>query len=117
MTQPSVELARCFAFDPFALTEEFLSASKVSGSERRLLKLANKRQQLRELVLVKFFYEQRLLPAFVLQGYLVILTICFSALIHTRFSFSESTMENLSSATASAGNEPPIDLGRRDSLQ
>jgi hypothetical protein len=44
MTQPSVELAGGFAFDPFALTEEFLSALKVSGSEGRLVELANKRQ-------------------------------------------------------------------------
>jgi hypothetical protein len=47
MTQPSVELARCFAFDPFALTEEFLSALKVSGSEGRLVELTNESQQLR----------------------------------------------------------------------
>jgi hypothetical protein len=47
MTQPSVELAGGFAFDPFALTEEFLSALKVSGSEGRLVELANESQQLR----------------------------------------------------------------------
>jgi hypothetical protein len=47
MTQPSVELARGFAFDPIALTEDFSTALKVSGSEGRLLELANERQQLR----------------------------------------------------------------------
>jgi hypothetical protein len=47
MTQPNVELAGGFAFDPFALAEEFFSALKVSGSEGRLLKLANESQQLR----------------------------------------------------------------------
>jgi hypothetical protein len=44
MTQPSVELARGFAFDSFALTEEFLSTLKVSGTEGRLLELAAERQ-------------------------------------------------------------------------
>jgi len=47
MVQPSVELARCFAFDPFALAEEFLSVLKVSGSEGRLAEPANERQQFR----------------------------------------------------------------------
>jgi hypothetical protein len=47
MTQPSVELAQGFAFDPFALTEEFFSTLKVSGSKGCLLELANERQQLR----------------------------------------------------------------------
>jgi hypothetical protein len=47
MTQPSVELARGFAFDPFALAEDFVSALKVSGSEGRLLELTNESQQLR----------------------------------------------------------------------
>ena len=47
MMQPSVELARGFAFDPFALGEEFPSALKVSGSGRRLVELANELQQLR----------------------------------------------------------------------
>ena len=47
LAQPSVELARGFAFDPFALAEEFLSALKLSGSGRRLVELANERQQLR----------------------------------------------------------------------
>lgn len=47
MTQPSVELPRGFVFDPFALTEEFPSALKASGSEGRLLELANESQQLR----------------------------------------------------------------------
>jgi hypothetical protein len=47
MTQPSVELARGFAFDPFALTEKFSSTLKVSGSGWRLVELANARQQLR----------------------------------------------------------------------
>ena len=37
---------------------------------------------------------------FVLQGYLVILTICFSALIHARFAFSKLTMENPPLASA-----------------
>jgi len=46
MTQPSVELAGGFAFDPFALTEEFFSTLKVSGSEGRLLELANESLQL-----------------------------------------------------------------------
>jgi hypothetical protein len=47
MTQPNAELAGGFAFDPFALAEEFLSALKVSGSEGRLVELANESQQLR----------------------------------------------------------------------
>jgi hypothetical protein len=47
MTQPSVELTRGFAFDPFALTEAFFSPLKVSGSEGRLLELADESQQLR----------------------------------------------------------------------
>jgi hypothetical protein len=47
MAQPSVELARGFAFDPFALAEEFSSALKLSGSGGRLFVLADERQQLR----------------------------------------------------------------------
>ena len=47
MAQPSVELARGFAFDSYALAEEFPSTLKLSGSGRRLVELANARQQLR----------------------------------------------------------------------
>jgi hypothetical protein len=47
MVQPSVELARGFAFNSFALAEEFPSTLKVSGSGRRLVELANAHQQLR----------------------------------------------------------------------
>ena len=45
MAQPSVELARGFAFDSFALAEKFSSALKLSGSGRRLAELANGCQQ------------------------------------------------------------------------
>jgi len=47
MSQPSVELARGFAFDSYALAEEFPSTLKLSGSGRRFVELANARQQLR----------------------------------------------------------------------
>jgi hypothetical protein len=47
MAQPSVELARGFAFDSFALAEELPSALKLSGSERCMAELANEHQQLR----------------------------------------------------------------------
>ena len=47
MTQPSVELARGLAFDPFALAEEISSVLKLSGSQRGSAELANERQQLR----------------------------------------------------------------------
>jgi len=47
MAQPTVELARGFAFDSFALAEELPSALKLSGSVRSLVELANDRQQLR----------------------------------------------------------------------
>jgi hypothetical protein len=47
MVQPSVELDRGFAFVSFALAEEFSSALKLSASGRRLVALADERQQLR----------------------------------------------------------------------
>jgi hypothetical protein len=47
MAQPSVELARGFAFDSFALAEEFPSALKLSGSRRCVVEMANEHQQLR----------------------------------------------------------------------
>jgi hypothetical protein len=47
MVQPSVKLPRGFAFDSFALADEFPSLLKLSGSGRRLVELANDRQQLR----------------------------------------------------------------------
>jgi hypothetical protein len=62
MVQPSVKLERGFAFVSFALAEEFSSVLKLSGSGRRLLVLADERQQLRQLVLAKFFFIQYLLP-------------------------------------------------------
>jgi hypothetical protein len=46
MAQPSVELVRGFAFDLFAIAEEFPSVLKLSGSGRRLVELANAHQQL-----------------------------------------------------------------------
>ena len=82
MSQPGVELARGFALDSFALTKELRSSLKVSGSGRRLVELGNGCQQFRQLVLGEFFVEQGLLAAFVLQGFLVALTICFSAMVH-----------------------------------
>lgn len=81
-----MELARRFAFDSLALAEDFSSTLKLSGSRRRLFELADERQQGSELFLVLFFYVQRLLSALILQGYLVVLTICFSAGIHADFS-------------------------------
>ena len=83
MAQPSVELARGFAFDPVALAKEFRSPLKPSGSERRMGDLADGRQQLLQPVLGKFFVEQGLLAALVLQGSLVVFAICFSAAVHT----------------------------------
>jgi hypothetical protein len=47
MTQPSEELARGFAFDSFAITEQLRSALKFNGSERSLAELPNEYQQLR----------------------------------------------------------------------
>ena len=83
MLQPTVKLAGGFAFDSVAFAEEFDSALKLSGSGRRLLQLFNRRQQLRELVLVKFFKKQGLLSALVLERDLVALTSRFSAAVHT----------------------------------
>lgn len=82
MSQPSVKLARRFAFDSIALAEELGSTLKLSGSRRRLFKVANERQQGSQLFLIQFFDAQRLLSALILQGYFVALTICFSAGIH-----------------------------------
>ena len=82
MTQPSAELARCLTLDPLALTKEFRSTLKLGGSERRLVDLADGLQQLLQLILGKFFIEQDFLAAFVLQGFLVALTVCFSTVIH-----------------------------------
>jgi len=44
MAQPSVELARGFAFNSLALAEELPSALKLSGSRRCLVELANEHQ-------------------------------------------------------------------------
>jgi hypothetical protein len=82
MAQPGVELARGFGFGLFAVAEELDSVLKLSGSGRRLFEPANGLQQLPYLVLVELFYEQGLLRALVLQSYLVVRTICFSASVH-----------------------------------
>jgi hypothetical protein len=47
MAQPTVELARCFAFISFAVTEECDSTLKLSGSGRRFFEPAHRLQQLR----------------------------------------------------------------------
>jgi hypothetical protein len=47
MAQPSVELARGFAIDSFALAKESPSALKLGGSGGCVVELANERQQLR----------------------------------------------------------------------
>jgi hypothetical protein len=103
MTQPSVELARGLAFDSFALAKESPSALKLIGFERRLVELADGRQQFRQLVLGKFFVEQGLLAAFVLQGFLVALAICFSAAIHSASPSADYGPRNKESSTVKAG--------------
>jgi hypothetical protein len=45
MSQPSVELARRFAFDSLALAKEFGSTLKLSDPRRRLFELPDERQQ------------------------------------------------------------------------
>ena len=83
MSQASVELTRGFAFASFARAEGFGSTFKLSGSRRRSLELANERQQSSELVIVQLFNVHRLLSALVLQSGLSVLTVRFSAGIHT----------------------------------
>jgi hypothetical protein len=46
MSQPSVELARGFALDSFALAEELPAALKLIASGRCVVELANEHQQL-----------------------------------------------------------------------
>jgi hypothetical protein len=83
VSQPSVKLARGFAFHPAAHAKESPSALKLSSSGTCLLELSNDRQKLDEILLGQFFVEPGLLPTLVLQSYLVRFTICFSVLIHT----------------------------------
>jgi hypothetical protein len=52
MSQATVELASRFAFASFAFAEKFGSTLKLSGSGRRLFKLADERQQLSQPFLV-----------------------------------------------------------------
>ena len=46
MSQPTVELARRFPFDSYALAEEFDSTLKLSDSGRRFLESAHELQQI-----------------------------------------------------------------------
>ena len=88
VTQPGVKLARGFAFGSLALTKVFDSVLKLGGFGRRFFESTDERRQLCQLVFVQFFHEQVLLPALVLQGFLVVLTICFSTGIHSASLFS-----------------------------
>jgi hypothetical protein len=83
MAQPTVELARRFAFVAIALAEQCDSAFKLGGSGRRFLEPTDGLQQLRQQAVVTFFDEQGIVRALVLEGCLVALTSCFSAGIHT----------------------------------
>ena len=59
MTQPAVEPARSFAFEPIAFAEECGSTLKLGGSGRRSLELTNECKQVAKFFLVEFFHAQR----------------------------------------------------------
>lgn len=58
MTQPTVEPAGSFAFEPIATDEECGSTLKLGGSGRSL-ELTNERKQVAKFLLVEFFHAQR----------------------------------------------------------
>jgi len=82
MTQPTVEPAGRFAFESFAIAEEFSSTLNLGGAGRRSFELTNERKQVAKIVLFQFVSAQRSLFALEPQDDLAAFTNCFSVDIH-----------------------------------
>lgn len=82
MAQPTVEPAGGFAFESFAIAEEFGSTLKLGGSRRSSFELTNERKQVAKIVLFQFISAQRSLFGLELQDDLSALTNSLSVDIH-----------------------------------